>query len=526
MATPVPVPGPAAIRTAVQAVEAHRALLGDDVASTLLTVLQAVRPPPETSGEQTPTQQLKLVSVLFLDMVGSTALSAHLDPEDVHIVMDGALAAYSALVASHGGRVLQYAGDNLLAVFGAPVAREDDAERAVLAGLALLAEAQVQQRRLQELVPHLEGEVTFAVRVGIHTGDVLLGGGVDGDGTIRGQTVNLAARMEQTAPVGGLRISQATWRFVRGRFDMVEQPPLSIKGHAEPVQTHLVRGVAGRAAQALRGVDGVATRFLGRGEELAALHALIDQLCRRADTVPQASPRPALAPASRQQRILVVGEPGQGKTRLCAELLHRSIRRHGAALAWAGVQADTTMQATPYAVLRRLLTTLLARAASPASVSETSPAHAAQVDATAQTWLELCIGVLDTPADAAVLGHLLGYNFSSHPDVLALADDARRLRDRALHHLGQAVGVLASNRAWVLWLDDLQWADAASLHALGNVMQRQPELAVLWLCSTRPEGLGRWPELEPDASDVHGLTLTGLAAHDQRRLAIHLLTGG
>ncbi|MEY4751813.1 MAG: hypothetical protein RIQ60_4027 [Pseudomonadota bacterium] len=530
MATAAPLPAHDEIVRAIESIESHRGLLGDAVTQTALRALHLARgalpAPAEPAGEQ----QRKLVSVLFLDMVGSTALSAHLDPEDVHVVMDGALAAYSAQVESYGGRVLQYAGDNLLAAFGTPVAREDDAERAVLAGLALLAEAQVQQRRLHELAPQLDPDVTFAVRLGIHTGDVLLGGGVDGDGTIRGQTVNLAARMEQTAPVGGLRISQATWRFVRGRFDMVEQPPMSVKGHAEPLITHLVRGVAGSEQAAQRGVDGVATSFLGRSQELVCLNQLADQLCQGAEGPAAAPPLPPSAAAAhwRQQQVLVVGEAGQGKTRLCTEFLQRAQRRHGHRLGWVGVQADHSMLATSYAVLQRLLTALLARASALLPVEGKAPSISVAEGAglSSDGWLTLCQPFLHDPADAAVLGHLLGYDFAAHPEVSGLADDARRLRDRALHHLGQVIEAVAAPRAWVVWLDDLQWADAASLEALGTVMQRQPGLALLWLCGTRPEGQGRWPAPPVDAPSPHTIALAGLDADDQRRLANHLLTGG
>ena len=128
--------------------------------------------------------------------------------------MDGALARFTAIVAQHGGKVLKYAGDSVLAVFGADEAREDDPERAVRAGLALLAAG----RQQGELVRRQHGHAGFNVRVGVHTGGVLLGGGVDAEDSIRGQAVNIAARMEQTAPPGGLRISHDTYRHVRGVF--------------------------------------------------------------------------------------------------------------------------------------------------------------------------------------------------------------------------------------------------------------------------------------------------------------------
>ena len=143
-----------------------------------------------------------------MDVVGSTSLAQHLDAEEVSAVMDGALSRGTAIVEAHRGKVLQYAGDSILAAFGADRAAEDDAERAVRCGLALLELG----RALRAEVQAAHGHAGFDFRVGIHSGGVLLGGGVDEDGTIRGIAVNIAARMEQTAPPGGLRISHETYR--------------------------------------------------------------------------------------------------------------------------------------------------------------------------------------------------------------------------------------------------------------------------------------------------------------------------
>ena len=189
---------------AIDVLEAQRALLGDGVVDMSLAALRAELASLETNAAQTPgpVQTLKQVSILFLDVVGSTTLTQRLDPEEVSAVMDGALLRGTAIVQSHRGKVLQYAGDNFLAVFGAEEAAEDDAERAVRCGLDLLALG----RALGAEVQAAHGHAGFDVRVGVHTGGVLLGGGVDEDGTIRGLSVNVAARMEQTAPAGALRI--------------------------------------------------------------------------------------------------------------------------------------------------------------------------------------------------------------------------------------------------------------------------------------------------------------------------------
>ena len=135
----------AELESAIAALEAQRAQLGDAVAEVALDALRNRLAALQEQRPAAPPQTLKQVTILFLDIVGSTALSQHLDPEDIHAVMDGALQRCTAIVESHGGKVLQYAGDSLLAVFGADEAREDDPERAVHAGLALLAEGRARR---------------------------------------------------------------------------------------------------------------------------------------------------------------------------------------------------------------------------------------------------------------------------------------------------------------------------------------------------------------------------------------------
>ncbi|HUG22016.1 adenylate/guanylate cyclase domain-containing protein [Piscinibacter sp.] len=247
-----------ALRGAIASLQAQRAALGDTLVDAApapllgrLTALDAA----ERIGA--PVRRLRQVSVLFLDIVGSTQLTQQLDPEDVQSVVDGALAAFTGLVRQYGGEVLRYAGDNIKAAFGADGTREDDAERAVKCGLALLQEA----RQRGEAVQQAHGLAGFDARVGIHTGPVVRGGGVEQDNSLSGLAVNIAARMEQAAPPGTLRISMDTYRLVQGRFDVLEQPALQVKGLQEPMRTFLVQDVRERRLRGLRhGADGVTTR--------------------------------------------------------------------------------------------------------------------------------------------------------------------------------------------------------------------------------------------------------------------------
>ena len=254
------------LEAGIAALEAQRATLGDAVVDAALAGLKARLAALRASAAE-PAQSLKQVSILFLDVVGSTSLGQRLDPEEIGAVMEGVLTRGTAIVEAHGGKVLQYAGDNLLAAFGADRAFEDDAERAVRCGLALLALG----KSVGESVRAAHGHAGVDVRVGIHTGGVLLGGGVDEDGSIRGQAVNIAARMEQTAPPGALRISQDTYRLLRGGFEVEAQEQLLVKGVDTPVRSYLVRQARPRDFDiAARGIEGVETRMIGRDAELRA----------------------------------------------------------------------------------------------------------------------------------------------------------------------------------------------------------------------------------------------------------------
>src|SRR5262249_31955592 len=176
----------------------------------------------------------------------------------------------SPAITSQGGWIEKFIGDAVMAVFGIPTAQESDPERAVRAALDM-------QQALAELNEQLQRErgVRLGMRVGVNTGPVVgsdLGGRAGEDFGGVGDTVNVTSRLEHAAPVGGILISHATYRHVRGIFDVLPQPPLSVKGKAEPLQVYVVRGVRPRGFQTLgRGVQGVETPLIGRDGDLIQL---------------------------------------------------------------------------------------------------------------------------------------------------------------------------------------------------------------------------------------------------------------
>ena len=497
----------ATLLAGIAALESQRPQLGDAAVDAAIAALRASA---ADAGDAPPAagQALRQVTILFLDVVGSTALGRKLDPEEVHAVMNGALARCTAIVERHQGRVLQYAGDNLLAAFGADRGREDDAERAVRCGLALLAEG----RMLGAEVLARHGHAGFDVRVGVHTGDVLLGGGVEADGSIRGTAVNVAARMEQSAPAGGMRISSDTFGHVRGRFEVEAQPPIEVKGVDVPIATYLVRGERPPTFRGTpRGVEGVPTQMVGRGTELG----LLQQAWR--DTIAGGGLR----------AVAVVGEAGVGKSRLLHEFDDWARQQTVRARVFRGRALQST-QGEPYGLLRDIIAARLQ-----IGDGDSLEQARSKIVAGIVPLFERHLGADLAQAQAHLLGHLIGIDFGASPHVQGLQGDARQLRDRAFHAAAQIVRFAAQVDSGevalplMMQLEDLHWADDGSLDFLQHLLRVGQDLPLLLIALARPaldERRAQWLGAA-DAKDVthQRLELAALDAQASRELAAHLL---
>jgi class 3 adenylate cyclase len=249
-----------------------------------------------TVGQGATHEARKHVTVLFIDLVNSTALAEWLDPEPMRLIIDRYFAGCSTAIAAHGGVVEKFIGDAVMAVFGAAVSHEDDAVRAVraatdsLAALAVLATELAASHR-----------VSLAARCGICSGEVMVTTFPDGGFRVVGDATNTASRLQSAASPGGILIESRTAALVRGQIRLESIPPLRLKGKAQPVPAWQVRGPASPEP------DG-ATRqapLIGRDDEL-------DQLAKSFDRVTR-NRRPCL--------VTVLGAPGIGKTRLVREFL-------------------------------------------------------------------------------------------------------------------------------------------------------------------------------------------------------------
>lgn len=480
------------LEAAIAALEAQRTLLGDAVVDA---ALGPMRDKLETLRSQTRShqQKLKAVSVLFVDIVGSTAMSRELDPEDIHAIVDGALERFSARVVARKGRVLQYAGDSMLAAFGADEAHEDDAENAVHAGLAVLEEA-------SRIASEVEAEHRlsgFNVRAGINTGPVLLGGGVDDEGSIRGITVNIAARMEQSAPEGGLRISHDTYRLVRGVFDFEEQPAIFVKGVVDPLRSYLVHRAKPRAFRiASRGVEGIECPMVGRDVELKRLTDAFED---------------AIADST-LSLITVVGDAGIGKSRLLLEFSNWVELQPQKAWVFQG-RAQTHGELLPYGVVHDVFCWRLQ-----IDDSDSLPeARKKLVDAFAPIFGD------GAEEQAALLGQLLGLDFTGSPFIAGIVGDPKQIRDRAFHAAAQYFRRLAQSAPVSMLLEDLHWADEGSLDFINHMAQHCRDLPMLVLCAARPSLFERRPLWGSGQRNHERIDLAPLARRSSRELADALL---
>jgi ABC-type oligopeptide transport system substrate-binding subunit/class 3 adenylate cyclase len=444
------------------------------------------------------TGERRLVTILFADIKGSTAMAEKLDPEEVMEVMDGGFDALIGPIMRYEGTVARLMGDGVLAFFGAPLAHEDDAERACRAALEIVEGAQGYGAELEEE----QGISGFGVRVGINTGLVAVGEvGTDlrVEYTAMGDAINLAARMEQYAPVGGILISHDTYRHVRGVFDVQPQEPLQVKGKAEPVQTYVVLRAKPRAFRLpTRGVEGIETRMVGRETELKWLQdAVYDAI-----------------EDSERQMVTIAGDAGVGKSRLLyefdhwLELLPETVR-------YFKGRARQEMQSVPYALLRDLLGFRF-------KIRDSDTVREVQ-DRMVAGICEVLGQDEEGERKAHLVGHLIGFDFSESPHLRALRDDPQAVHQQALASLVQFFAAHTERSPTVIFLEDLHWCDDSSLDGISHLAEGLPDHRLLIVCAARPALFERRPHWGEGQTFHTRLELGPLSRRDGRRLVAEIL---
>ncbi|MBE0410483.1 MAG: AAA family ATPase [Anaerolineales bacterium] len=504
------------LQEALVALESQREILGDTVVEPLIQASRKQLAELQSRLE-TPQQQRKLATILFADVVASTRLGQHLEADEVLEMMDRILNRLSQPVEKFGGRITRYQGDGFKAVFGVPVAQENDPEQAVRAGLGILETATQLARELQ--VQH--GIESFQVRVGVNTGLVAIGGETEAQDTVMGQAVNLAARLESAAPPGGLLISHFTYQHVRGIFDLELLPPIQAKGFEEPVPVYLVKRPKPRSLRATnRGVEGVVTRMVGRQSELIYLQDALMNAIEEGEG----------------QVVTVSGEAGIGKSRLLIEF-QNWIEFLPADVQLYHGQAKLESQHVPYALLRNLFAyRFQIQDSDPPGVvcakfeQEVAKAMAAppvsfgrQTLSLESSASELQNGMDKGKDHAHFIGHLLGFGIYDSPFLQGLLEDPQALRNRGLISLREYFKAASRQAPVVLFLEDIHWADDSSLDAIKDLGRLAAEHPLVLVCLTRPNLYESRPFWGEGQEYYQKLELKPLSKRESRQLVEEIL---
>jgi class 3 adenylate cyclase/tetratricopeptide (TPR) repeat protein len=398
----------------------------------------------------------KQVTVLFADIKGSTELIAGLDPEEARALLDPALRLMMHAVHRYEGTVNQVLGDGIMALFGAPLAHEDHAVRACYAALAM----QEAMRRYTEEVRHTHG-VEVQLRVGLNSGAVVvraIGDDLHMDYSAVGQTTHLAARMEQLAPPGSIRLTAETLRLAEGFVQVTSLGLVPVKGLAEPVAVWELVGVTALRRRLQAAVARGLSPFVGRQSELAALQQAL-----------------ARAGAGQGQAVALIGEPGVGKSRLVYEFLH-SHHMQG----WLILESSSVSygKATAYLPVCDLLTAYC-------HIEDRDDLRTVRAKITGQI-LALDEALQDTvPAVLAL--------FEALPaDSAFLSLDPLQRRRRTLEALKRVLLRESQVQPLLLVFEDLHWIDSETQAVLDMLVEGLPTAQVLLLVNYRPEYQHVW----------------------------------
>ncbi|HJU09893.1 MAG TPA: AAA family ATPase, partial [Candidatus Binataceae bacterium] len=412
------------------------------------------------------------LTVLFCDLVNSTGLSTDLDPEEWREILVSYQRHAANEIERFGGHVAHYLGDGVIAYFGWPAARDDDVERAVRAGLAILDAIS----KFETAPCHSK----LAARVGIDSGVVVIGDGTGIGADVYGEAPNMAARVQSAADSGTLLITETVHRLISGLFVVEERGPQQLKGIAQPVELYRVirpSGVRGRlAAESARGL----TPFIGREEEL---RLLMNRWRRAIDGEGQVS--------------LIVGEPGIGKSRL-VQRFHQQIADQSHV--WLASGAVPIFQNTPFYAANHMLQQSFQLESEDSAEQKLAGLEASLASAGVnREAVPLVARLLELPIEGR------------YPPSLLPPDQQRK---RLLAALVACVFAAARTQPLVIVTEDLHWADPSTLELIRLLVEQAATARVLLLYTARPEFSPSWP-LRAHHTQI---MLNRLDGHDAREM--------
>ncbi|MCZ6530946.1 MAG: AAA family ATPase, partial [Chloroflexi bacterium] len=413
----------------------------------------------EARAKKTMVGERRVVTILFSDVMGSTEMAEQLDPEDWADIMDGAFEYLIAPIYRYEGTVARLMGDAILAFFGAPVAHEDDPQRAVLAGLEIQEGIQPYCDQIQE-----QYGLKFSVRVGINTGTVVvgpIGSDLAMEYTAMGDAVNLASRMEQTADPGTVQLAENTYKLVAPLFDVEPLGAIEVKGKREALPAYRVVGRKTEPGRT-RGIEGLSSPLIGREDEFEKLKSVLEDFKN-----------------GRGGIVTIIGEAGLGKSRLIEELkaeFEADLDPETPDL-WSELRGIAYDASLPYGLF----------------VQQLRQTYGVTLDDSPETVHEKMTALIgDAPSEMGqrfirVIGVLLTLARQSQE-----TDNGSPLEGEALkRELFQAMfdlwsGEITAIGSSIAVLDDLQWADDASVELLLHLFQLTEEMPILIICAMRP----------------------------------------
>jgi class 3 adenylate cyclase/tetratricopeptide (TPR) repeat protein len=395
------------------------------------------------------------LTVLFCDLVGSTEIAARLDPEEWRSIAARYQRSAAEAVTRMGGHVAEYLGDGLVVYFGWPEAHEDDAERAVRAGLAVIDAIALLNTRFTP-----EQGVELSVRAGIDSGSVVVGRGGSNETRIFGQTPNIAARLQATAEPDSVLITAAVHQLVSGLFVVEDRGAQTLKGIAHPVQLYRVIQPTAARRQTHRAANATQAPFVGRDDEMRLLLSRWER-----------------AREGEGQLALVVGEPGIGKSRLIQEFRARIRDEPHLWIECAGEQFSAN---TPFHAVIQMLDQGLGWRG-----DESKEDRVVQLEGA----LELAR--LKLGEAVPLIAEMLNLPLSAkYPPLMFSPDQKRR---RLLANLATWVLNAARLQPMVIVLEDLHWVDPSTLELIHTLVEQAATAPLLLLYTTRPEFRAPWP---------------------------------
>jgi len=440
----------AQLERSIESIEAQRAILGDAVVDATVAALRAqlaALQPRRQSVLDDADAERRVVTVMFADVSGFTTLAEAVDAEHLRTTVNACFSRLTPVIQRYGGTIDKFVGDEIMALFGAPIAHEDDADRALRAALDMQDAIAAFNR---------ESGTGLGLHFGINTGAVVAGGVGDRDRrdySVMGDAVNVAARLEDLSRDGEILVGPETFRLTAKRFEFQDPRDITLKGKSASLRVHTLVGAKARQEPAPDTGD-LRSPLIGRTPEITQLHERVRRLESGAGGV-----------------VAICGDAGVGKSRLAAEV-RRSL---GSGIGWAEGRAFSYAEGISYAMARTLLYSLLGVRAED-SLSRIGEALQSNIALTCPDLL-----VETYPYLARLLDLPLHTAFG---DVLQPLS-AEVLQSRTLRAFADYLRARARRQPLVLACEDVHWADPSSLHLLQTLLPLAFEAPLLFLLAYR-----------------------------------------